>query len=100
MIGSLRGKKKKSHLTCLASALLLMVSLTEVTGTFACRHLAVHFMSEINVVFIALFISQLLVGLFFPCLSLIFDVVTSSSVCFHLELCFEALKVDLFLPLI
>lgn len=54
---------------------MLTVSLTEVTGNFALRNLAVHFMGEINVFFIVLFISQLQVEVFFPCLSLLFDVV-------------------------
>lgn len=55
---------------------MFTVSLTEVPGLFIPRNLAVHFTSEINVFFIALFISHLLVGVFFfPCLSLRFDIV-------------------------
>lgn len=54
---------------------MFTVSLTEDTGIFALRNLAVPFTSEINVFFIVLFISQLLVGAFFPCLSLIFNIV-------------------------
>lgn len=57
------------------STLMLTVSLTEVTGIFALRKLAVHCTSKINVSFIVLFISQLVVGLFFSCLALTSDVV-------------------------
>lgn len=66
MIGFWQGNK--SHLTCLASAFMLTVSFTEVTRIFALRNLAVHFMSEINVFFTVVFISQLLVGVFFSLL--------------------------------
>lgn len=72
MIGSWGGE---SHFTCLTLAFTLTVSLTEVTGIFALRNLVMHFMSEINVFFIVVFISQLLVGVFFPGFSLIFDIV-------------------------
>lgn len=54
---------------------MFTVSLTEVTGLFALRGLAVHFTSKINAFFMVLFISQLVVGVFFFCLSLVFDVV-------------------------
>ena len=60
----------------MALAFTLTVSPTEVTGIFALINLVVHFMSEINVFFIVVFISQLLVGVFFPGLSLIFDIVS------------------------
>lgn len=60
------GEGRESHLTWLALVFTLTVSLTEVTGIFALRNLVVHFMSEINVFFIVVFISQLLVGVFFP----------------------------------
>lgn len=60
------GGGRESHLTWLALVFTLTVSLTEVTGIFALRNLVVHFMSEISVFFIVVFISQLLVGVFFP----------------------------------
>ena len=50
------------------------MSLTEVTGISALKNVVVRFRSEINVFFIVVFISQLLVGVFFPSLSLILTV--------------------------
>ena len=72
--GSGGGRGRESHLTCLALAFTLTVSLTEVTGISALKNVVVRFRSEINVFFIVVFISQLLVGVFFPSLSLILTV--------------------------
>lgn len=76
MIGSWR-KKKKKPLPCHTSAsVFYCVSLTEVTEILALRNLAVHFTSEINIFFIVLFISQLLVEGLFSCQSFVFGYFT------------------------